>query len=276
MTEATFKQELEVLALRRFELPEGLAAFSILDAHLDSLGSLDPRLRDSLFYEAADTWIGGGLLSQDQLSSLTARLLSPAYLFKGLGAEEGPDVFRRTFSALILDAIVRGGNASGDADPARPTAIALGLERYAREERDLRGFVPPFGWAHAAAHAADVLASLMACKALIGWDGRLLEAARQLLLRSGTVFTHQEDKRLARVAAAHRHHHPDQKRTFEDWIEDLVAACPVSYSEMARYARHTNVLGLLRALYFYLHRDPGEAATAAWLEAKVGSLMRIP
>jgi hypothetical protein len=269
-----FKQELEALATRQFELTEASEAYSLIADHLDCLGSLDPGLRDALFYEAADAWIERGLLSPAQLSALTARLLSPDCLFQGIGAEVGTDVFRRSFSALILDAIVRRWNSVEDPESAQLETIALGLERYASEERDLRGFVPPCGWAHAVAHAADVLASLMASGALSGWTGRLLAATRQLLLRSDGVYTHQEDKRLARVAAAHRQHHAERNDEFQAWVEDLLQACPAAFSDMAAYARHTNALGLLRALYFYLNRrgDP----MAAWLEGKIRSLMRIP
>jgi len=275
VTEAAFKQWLAALAGQDFELSAGDDAYAILDQHLDCLGSLDPELRDGLFYEAADTWIGRGLLAHGQAVRLTTRLLSGGFLFRGIGNQEGTEVFRRTFTLLILDSLVRRATVEDCRDAAWVETIAFAMVRYAAEEQDLRGFVPSCGWAHAAAHAADVLASLMASPALANWEGRLLEAARQLLLRNPGVYTHQEDKRLARVLLSHRRHHAERLDEFQAWIEGLLLTCPPAFADMEAYARRTNALDLLRALYFYLHREPQEAVTAAWVESRIRDLMRI-
>lgn len=267
------KQKLAELASERFRLADESDAFAIIDEHLDCLGSLDPELRDSLFYEAADAWIAGGLLDQEQLSGLTARLVSEEFLFKGIGAPAGNDVFRRTFSLLLLDAIVRRMNTAG---PALAKTIAAAMERYVREECDLRGFVAPFGWAHAVAHAADVLASLLASPDLASEDGRILAMLKELLLKSPSVYTHQEDKRLARVLACHCRRHRDRRPGLLAWKEELLKACPPSFSDMEAYARRTNLLDLWRAWYFYVHERPEDAGIAADLEADIRILMRIP
>ena len=130
---------------------------------------------------------------------------------QGIGDFAGNEVFRRTFSALILDSIVKAANASSDSDPVLMASIAAAMDRYALEEHDLRGHVAPFGWAHAVAHGADVLASLMASSVLDDWDGRLLDSTREWLCKSPSVYTHQEDKRLARVLLAHCRHHGDRR-----------------------------------------------------------------
>jgi hypothetical protein len=55
MREPDLKRKLSRIAARGFELPEDENAFPIIDEHLACLGSLDPVIRDSLFYEAVDT-----------------------------------------------------------------------------------------------------------------------------------------------------------------------------------------------------------------------------
>jgi hypothetical protein len=209
----------------------------------------------------------------DRSPSLTPGLHD--FLFHGIGEPGGTRVFRRTFSALLLDSIVVRASAAGDPDPDLLETIAAAMERYASEERDLRGFVPPYGWAHSVAHGADVLASLMESSVLRNWSARLLTSVQTLLCRSRGVYAHQEDKRLARVVAAHGLHHPDRRTELLAWLDGLLEACPPSFTDMERYAGRTNLLNLLRALYFYLHTGRGDAGLASHVEGLVRTLMRI-
>lgn len=251
--------------------PADVPAF--VEEHLHALGSLDPELRDTLFYEAVDAWIGEGRIALDPLLQLARRLVSAEFLFKGLGEPCGNDVFRRTFSLLLLDSIVRRLNGQEGAMGPHLAAIAEGMERYVAEEIDLRGHVTPMGWAHAPAHAADVLASLAASPHLDGtWDGRILAMVRALLLRSERVYTHQEDRRLARVGKVIGLRRPDE---VECWISSLQEACPADFSDMTAYARRTNLLDLLRSLYFHLHADSSGHGLAGFVELQVRGLMRI-
>jgi hypothetical protein len=275
MKEADLKRYLIELAVEGFELADAGDAFALLDEHLESLGSLDPELRDSLFYEAADAWITGGLLDPDQLTRLAMRLESEDFLFKGIGPIEGNDVFRRTFSLLVLDSIVRRSNAAGLPDVHLPESIAAAMERYVREERDLRGYVIPYGWAHAPAHGADVLRSLMAAPMREGWSSRILAMVQELLLKSGSVYAHQEDRRFARVLLAHVRCYGNRASELVEWTDGLLKACPAAFADAEAYARRTNLLDLLRALYFYLHREPGQERLADWVESHVRVLMRI-
>lgn len=251
--------------------PADVPAF--VEEHLHALGSLDPELRDLLFYEVVDGWIGEGRIALDPLLRLARRLVSAEFLFKGLGEPRGNDVFRRTFSLLILDSIVRRLNALEGTVGAHLASIAEGMERYVTEEIDLRGHVAPQGWAHAPAHAADVLASLAASPHLEGaWDRRILAMVQALLLRSEQVYTHQEDRRLARVAKVIGLRRPDEVQC---WASSLQEACPASFSDMTGYARRTNLLDFLRALYFHLHAEPSGHTLAGFVEIQVRGLMRI-
>jgi hypothetical protein len=249
-------------------------AFRFAEEHLDTLGSLDPELRDTLFYEALDGWIEAGRLTPEQLLHLVRRLVSPAFLFRGIGEPCGADVFRRTFSSLILDAIVRHLNGLEGGHTARIESVAEAMERYTMGELDLRGYVVPGGWAHAPAHAADVLASLAASPHLSGaWSERLLALVKAWLLKTPAVYTHQEDKRLARVVRNLCLHRTVDPRP---WIEGLIEACPGSFSDMEAYARRTNLMNFLRALFFYLRSEPSHPQFEAFVEVQVRKLMRIP
>jgi len=210
------------------------------------------------------------------MEALARRLVSAEFLFWGIGEAEGDRVFRRTFSALILDCLLKRTIEAGGLQPDAVAAIADAMGDYAARERDFRGFVPGKGWAHAPAHAADVLASLAAAPTTdeAGRE-RLLAATRRLLLAPDAVFAHQEDKRLARALLAAHRRGGATRAGLAAWIQGCLADCPGSFSDMAAYARRTNLLGLLRSLYFYLRAEPDGAELAGFVEAKVRVLMRI-
>lgn len=255
----------------REALPPDPVAFA--NEHLDYLGSLDAELRDDLFYESLDRWIEAGCFSPTELAALCARLCSESFLFHAIGERAGNGVFRRTFSALILDSSVRHMNAATAAEPEMIEAVALALIRYADEEEDLRGYVEPYGWAHAAAHAADGLASLAASPHLApAWSPRFLVAVQTFLLKQDAVYIHQEDRRLARVALACHVRKPVE---IDRWMEELVAACDANHAGMAHYVRRTNVLNFLRALYFMARTRTEDERLCAPTETLVRKLMRL-
>ncbi|MBL8968428.1 MAG: hypothetical protein JNG85_15595, partial [Spirochaetaceae bacterium] len=88
-------------------------------------------------------------------------------------------------------------------------------------------------------------------------------------------FAHQEDKRLARVLLAAHRRGGARRAGLAAWIEGRLAECPGSFSDMEAYARRTNLLNLLRALYFYLRAEADGAGLAGFVEEKVRVLMRI-
>lgn len=279
--EAAAKAELKSLEAKGFPAPEGERAYSYLDRNLDLLGSLDPELRDGLFYEAAGAWLERYPFSREELQALAERLVSGDFLFRDIEDPSGDEVYRRTFSALVLDLLVRRSNGGEgmeavDLGAEATAAVVAAMERYAAEERNLSGYDPGKGWAHSIAHAADVLASL-AASPYVDRRGleRVLAAARTLLLKSQSAYAHQECGRIAKVlVAAYRRGDP-ARALVRPWIEEALEACPRAFADSAAYARWTNLLDLLRSLYFHLRAEPDGAELADFVESKVRVMMRI-
>jgi hypothetical protein len=124
---------------------------------VEMLGSTDPHVRDDLAFTVLTRWITQGTYD-DRLTGLGDALC--ANLTMGLGEDGTDSVFRRSFSVLPINAILgrdRQINAL-HADTVLRWADA-GLHWYA-SERDLRGYIPGKGWAHAAAHGADLVRAL--------------------------------------------------------------------------------------------------------------------
>ncbi len=106
----------------------------------------------------------------------------------------------------------------------------------------------------------------------MAWGERLLLLVKEWLLKAPTVYTHQEEKRLARVVRNLCLHRTLDLRP---WIEGLIEACPGSFSDMEAYARRTNLLNVLRALYFSLRVEPSCPQLADFVELQVRALMRL-
>lgn len=121
------------------------------------LGDPDPELRDAIAFPTMATWIDDGIYD-DLLVGLGDGMCHG--LEVGLGETDGDSVFRRSFSALILTECIDRTSAAGLAGPDVVLRWGDRLMSWLVRERDLRGFVPGKGWAHALAHGADAIGAL--------------------------------------------------------------------------------------------------------------------
>src|SRR6188508_1392487 len=112
------------------------------------LGSTDPGLRDSVAYPILATWIERGVYD-DLLAGLGDGMA--AGLMIGLGESGTDSVFRRSFSALVLAECIERDNGESLLPPAKILEWGDRLTGWLVRERDVRGFVPGHGWAHAVA-----------------------------------------------------------------------------------------------------------------------------
>lgn len=183
-----------------FAVPAGHSVAELTPELVANLGSPDPQLRDDQAYMILATWIGrDGRYTPQELRALAAEM--QANLSHGIGECDTDTVFRRTFSALILGEIV-------DADTASPFLTSAEVQQwlesalnYAHAERDVRGYVPGKGWAHAVAHTADLLLALARNPHVTAPElERILDAiGDRITTPVDYVYVHLEDERLARA-----------------------------------------------------------------------------
>ena len=121
------------------------------------LGDPDPALRDGTAYPALTTWIERGVYD-DLLAGLGDGMASG--LLVGIGERDTDSVFRRSFSALILGECIARDNQRPLVPGNKVLEWGDRVATWLLRERDLRGWVPGKGWAHAVAHGADSLATL--------------------------------------------------------------------------------------------------------------------
>jgi len=237
-----------------FAVPEHESVGGLALEIADLAAETDPALRDNCGYEILAAWIyRDNLLSSDQLEALRRKLLP--VMISHIGESETDTVFQRSFSALYMSIL-----AAQDLRKPFLSAAAFkemldtALRCYA-DEKDLRGYVPKKGWAHATAHVADLLKFLGRDPRLSAEDQKKVVAAiTQRCQTVSSVFVWGEDARIAAALLSLIHRKDFDASIFDGWFKALVA----EYKELWKgpnidnavyisVRTQTNVLGHLAA-----------------------------
>jgi hypothetical protein len=270
-------------ALRRWQAiladearpPAGTTAAALLPELEAYLASPEPVRRDEVAIDVLDLWITRDKrLSTDELRALAQRLVGN--LATPLNLPDG--VFLRSFSALTLAMIARHDRDEPVFDaPARRRLLEAARD-YAHRETDLRGHTGARGWAHAAAHTADLLGQLARNPALTDDDRAIiLDAVAGLVARRhGTLLCHGEDGRLAQpVIAAARAGLPADR--VDAWLAIITAPLREEMGhafDAGLYAATRNARNLLFTLFVQLTLDGEPTDGTRALLAKVTAALR--
>jgi hypothetical protein len=242
---------------------EGLAVPS--DRPLDDLtaeltrmlGSPDPAQRDGTAYPTLAAWIDRGVYD-DLLSGLGDGMALGLQV--GLGDTDTDSVFRRSFSVRVLGECIGRDNSRALMPSGKILEWGDRVATWLLRERDLRGFVPGKGWAHAVAHGADALGTLAESPHL---DTNELTVvldviADRLLLPVDRLFSTGEPDRLALATMKVLRRNRVPLRVLEPWIARVGAAAATrsSYDERDPFLAGGNAEAFLRSLYLQLALGP--------------------
>ena len=216
------------------------------------LGDPDPEVRDGIAFPTMATWIDEGVYD-DLLVGLGDGMCHGLDI--GLGDIESDSVFRRSFSALILTECIDRTTKAALGGPNVVLRWGDRIMSWYSRERDLRGFVPGKGWAHAVAHGADALGALARSPVL----GRLeltviLDViADRLLLPTEAFFVCGEGDRLAYATMHLLRRDVLGIDVLEPWVARLAAGA-VGRGSINRnpYMVAGNVQSYLRSLHLQL------------------------
>ena len=237
------------------------------------LGDPDPERRDRIAYTTLAAWVSTGVYDE-LLQGLGDGMVSG--LAVGLGESGTDTVLRRSFSALILGECLERDNAQ-HLVPA-DTVLGWGdrLAGWYLRERDLRGYLPGKGWAHAAAHGADALGALAGSEAMGGEElGVLLDVVTERLFdTAGMPLLYDEHDRLALASMRILGRDLVGTEVLESWVHRLgEAAGPAHVTEAEPLPASYNVQGFLRALHLQLALGPNPPACRSdLLLAVIGAL----
>ena len=227
-------------------------------ACLTHVGSPDPELRDELIYTTLARWIvEKGYFSEAELRDFLHTSLDDQHLFFCLGDVKGDSVFTRSFSSLIIACVLERHRKAPFLEGAVVGEVKAQVTSYLSQERDVRGYVEGKGWAHAVAHAADVLDELVQCHEIDAAGVlELLSRIRESACTPLSVYTYDEEERLAYAAVSAFERLDVADESLEIWIrqfEDEARRCP-EHGDVAGYRCFVNLKHFLRALYFELER----------------------
>jgi hypothetical protein len=250
---ATDKDFLRSIACNNYKIPGTLDTFTFARALLSNFASTDGELRDELSYMIfANGIVAKQTLTPEESEKLLVTSLDNKHLFYRIGEFETDSVFMRSFSNLVIAALLYS-------DAHQPTFSAEMIQQtkkalltYARLEKDWRGYVEKKGWAHAMAHLADALDECAQNRTMGAQDRKEILTLISELAKSSEPLYHEEDVRLAMVA----YHIILGKQVDEGFLKLWVDTCFVQRNaDVVSWTRGTNAKNFLRSLYFLLHWD---------------------
>lgn len=260
LEEQALKERLQQIVANDYRPPTRPELLPLVLAMGTHLGSTDPELRDDLIYGLMARWITQDLFQPDELEQILQVVLNDNHLFLGLGEVDSDTVFMRSFSLLVLALVLDAHRRNPFLPAAELNVIKNKVLRYLAAEQDLRGYVPGKGWAHAVAHAGDVLDELAQCEVFEEPALReMLEVLGEKIRTPKAVYVFEEDERLATAVLAAWRRPEVLDETILAWLatfrEEEAEPLPLPQ----RYHRFVNSKTFLRSLYF---RVQGTAVAA--------------
>jgi hypothetical protein len=234
------------------QLPTGRPLGDMTAELTTMLGDPDPDVRDGIAYPTLATWIGDGVYD-DLLTGLGDGMC--VGLEQGLGRRESDSVFIRSYSALVLTECIDRDTQVGLVP--RETVLRWGdrVATWFVRERDLRGFVPGNGWAHAVAHGADAIAALARSPRMGRAELEILldVVADRLVAPTEYFLVAGETDRLAHAAMQVLRRDLIGLELLEPWVERIAAAGrPSGDRHRHPWFVAGNVQGFLRSLQLQL------------------------
>ncbi|QUW21998.1 DUF2785 domain-containing protein [Sporosarcina sp. Marseille-Q4063] len=225
------------------------------DEMLIQIGNPDSYLRDELIYQSYGKMIFSHQLNACELDTLLFRLKQDNNLFHGIGESGTDSVFKRSFSALVIAAIIEYDNVIRQLDNHTILDTVVKVADYMIAEKDTRGFIEGKGWAHSIAHGADVLEAL-AKHPEINNEGitKILNAIEHSLLRQVNYLDEEED-RLAIIIPSLLMMQ-DTEKEIQLWIGNIREVVETRLDEniglIGAYHTQRTVKNFLKSVYLIL------------------------
>lgn len=235
-------------------------AYTLLKAALPHLGSTDGYLRDKLAYPIMARIVlderGTYPVADAQLEELLLICIDQEHLFYRIGEVGTDSVFMRTFSNLIVAAILYADDRTPKISEPVARRVLVAALTYSRQERDYRGYLlGGKGWAHSVAHLADVLDECAKNRYTTAVDYTAILETLAYLAHLPEPLCYQEDERLAFVAHGIIMRRSVDLASLRAWIASLAIAPEGDVLEdegVVSFIQATNARDFLRSLYFQL------------------------
>lgn len=197
--EYKLKEELTKIKESNWMTPEEVEVYELCIKMMDSIGSTDSTLRDNLILSMFYRIIEYKKISYEQMKEILRLCLSENHIFYEIGKVKDDSVFNRTFSMLIIEAIVSSNNRAFEEFLSESEILNVykKVMEYLGKENDLRGYVEGRGWAHSTAHASDTLCALVQSRYLEYRELiEILDIIKKKICISTYTYINEEDERL--------------------------------------------------------------------------------
>jgi len=223
---------------------------------LMQIGNPDSYFRDELIYQSFGKMIFSNQLNSEEIQTLLEIVVQEDYLFYRIGESGTDSVFTRSFSALVIAAVMEYDIEKQVVDPDFVLYTLNKVIHYMMEEKDTRGFIHKNGWAHAIAHGADALDALAKHPLLKKEDiSRTLHVVQHSLFRQ-VDYLDEEEERLAIIIAS-LIKHQDAEHAIRVWIEELTGMVETQMDEnkgsIDAYHIQRTVKNFLKSVYVILN-----------------------
>ena len=223
---------------------------------LREIGNSDSYLRDQLIYGSFGKLIFSNQLNPAEIQVLLEAVVQEDYLFYGLGEFGTDSVFTRSFSSLVIAAIIEYDIEKKVVEQDLVQHTVHNVIHYMMKEKDTRGFIEGKGWAHAVAHGADALDALAKHPFLKKEDiGQILHVVQHCLCKR-VDYLDEEEEWLANIIVSLLENQNVEQDT-QTWIEELTGMVETRLDEnvgsIDAYHTKRTVKNFLKAVYIMLN-----------------------
>jgi hypothetical protein len=242
---------LSELRQRHFDIADASERQTFARNLLACLSVPDPKLRDSIAYEAYATW-----RHSRSLDAATWDFIESSLLEKMNAREPDPDGVIKPFAALVLAEAVKADRASPYLSEKERRMLLNAATNYLAALHDYRGFDSGVGWRHGVAHAADLLAELALSPSFgkAEMDRILAATAAQIVPADAHFYIYGESERLSLVVAAIASRDVFTAEEWSAWLATIVSPAPFkkwddAFGSQTGLAKRHDTMNFLLALY---------------------------
>ncbi|MBU0904543.1 MAG: DUF2785 domain-containing protein [Firmicutes bacterium] len=246
-----------------------------LDKMIENIGSVDPVLRDELNYSAFWKLINNEQLSKQQIEYILTLLLNQDLLMVDIENPLSDAVFTRSFTVLFFAAILHVDASKKIVDKELVRRTIDASMQYLMKEQDLRGFVEKKGWAHAAAHGADLLGSIAKHPFSTEEDALKILTNIHQVFSIASGFKDDEEVRIARSFVTLSQHHLNVSQLSE-WLMNEAQTLKEVKNDTNKLQSYYALLAFknfLKSTYFLLERENIHKSLQGTIKQLVNEIM---
>ena len=254
MNKDKLKVTLKKIAKNNYNLIDDIDYKEITNNMLENIGDTDPILRDELIYMVMANWISNDIYDKDELEEILNICLDEKHLFYQIGNKEDDSVFTRTFSALQISVLINKDNEIDFLNQKTFNKISNLICSYYKKEKDLRGYIKNKGWAHSAAHGADIFDEIANNEKVQPQTLKdILEVISTKIKIDDYIYFNNEDERIAKSVKTIINTNQLSDQYITKWFNSLT-----NIKNSNRIKKDTlifNIKNFLRSLYFKILED---------------------